>query len=78
MKWMNEECAYFCGKNVNYHSENVLRVLDWNVNALHMEKYFRSRLPGLNVNPETVMIDGVEWDLIKVPRPKGFYGGRII
>lgn len=78
VKWMNEELSYFCGKNVNYHSENVLRVLDWNTNALHMEKYFKSRLPGLNANPETVMIDGVEWDLIKVPRPKGFYGGRII
>ena len=78
VRWMDTELAYFCGKNVNYHSENVLRVLDWNTNALHMEKYFKSKLPGLNASPETVVIDGTEWDLIKVPRPKGFYGGRII
>lgn len=78
VRWMNLELAYYCGENVNYHSENVLRVLDWNSNALHMEKFFKSKLPGLNDNPETVEIDGAEWDLIKVPRPKGFYRSRII
>ncbi len=79
VRWMNKACAYFCGKNVNYHSPNVLRVLDWNVNALHMEEYFKMKLPGLNDNPESIkMDDGSEWDLLKVPRPKGFYRGRII
>lgn len=78
VKWMDRECSYFCGKNVNYHSENVLRILDWNVNALHMEKYFKSKLPGLNADPQVVEIDGTEWDLIQVPRPKGFYRNRVI
>jgi len=81
VRWMNKACAYFCGKNVNYHSPNVLRVLDWNVNALHMEDWFKlqPQLQGLNDEPESVKLgDGSEWDLIKVPRPKGFYRSRII
>ena len=78
VKWMNHELSYYCGENVTYHSENVLRVLDWNANALHMEKFFKSRLPGLNADPQVIEIDGAEWDLIMVPRPKGFYRNRVI
>lgn len=79
VRWMNKWAAYFGGKSLNYHSPNVLRILDWNVHALHMEEYFRLKLPGLNDEPETIrMDDGSEWDLIKVPRPKGFYRSRII
>lgn len=81
VKWMDRWCAYFCGKDINYHSPNVLRILDWNVHALHMEQWFKlqPQLAGLNDNPETVTLhDGSEWDLIKKPMPKGFYRGRII
>lgn len=79
VRWLNKWCAYFGGKNLNYHSPNVLRITDWNITALHAEDYFKLKLPGLNDNPESItMDDGSEWDLIKVPRPKGFYVGRII
>ena len=78
VRWMNKWTAYFGGKNLNYHSPNVLRILDWPVHALHMEDYFKAKLPGLNDDPEVVTIDGAEYDLIRVPRPKGFYRGRII
>ena len=78
VRWMNKWTAYFGGKDLNYHSPNVLRILDWNVHALHMEDYFKLKLPGLNDNPEVVTIDGAEYDLIRVPRPKGFYRGRVI
>ncbi len=81
VRWMDKQCAYFCGKNTSYHSPNVLRVLDWNTHAQHMEEWFKlqPQLRGLNDNPESVKLDdGSEWDLIRVPRPKGFYRGRII
>jgi GT2 family glycosyltransferase len=78
VRWMNKWTAYFGGKSLNYHSPNVLRILDWNVHALHMEDYFKAKLPGLNDHPQEVTIDGAEYDLIQVPRPKGFYRSRII
>jgi GT2 family glycosyltransferase len=78
IKWMDKWVAYFCGKNVNYHSPNVLRVTDWPVNALYLEEYYRSKLPGLNDNPQTTVVDGVEMDLISIPKPKGFYRSRVI
>ncbi len=68
---------YFNGKNYNYHSEFVTRWDDWPPNALYLEGYWKSRLPGLNDNPEVVKIEGQEFDLIRVPRYKGFYRGRI-
>lgn len=76
--WMNKWTAYFGGVNLNYHSPNVLRVTDWPVHALYLEDYFKAKLPGLNDNPESVTIDGAEYDLIRVPRPKAFYRTRII
>ncbi|HSE44775.1 MAG TPA: glycosyltransferase [Gemmatimonadales bacterium] len=76
--WVDKWAAYFGGKDVNYHSPNVIRHTDWNVHALHMEKYFQQHLPGLNAAPQEVTIEGVEYDLIKVPRLKGFYRNRII
>lgn len=77
-KWVDKWAAHFGGRGVNYHSSNVLRWEDWGCNRLHLEEYFRLRLPDLNKDPETAVIDGVEYDLIKVPRLKGFYRGRII
>jgi hypothetical protein len=35
-------------------------------------------MPDLNANPEVVVLEGREYDLIKVPRYKDFYKGRII
>lgn len=78
VNWVNKWCAYFGGKNLNYHSPNVLRWEDWPPNALYLEEYYRRRLPGLNDNPEVIKIDGREYDLIRVPRFKDFYRGRII
>jgi len=69
---------YFCGAKQGYHSSNVLRWDDWNANALYLEEWWQSKLPGLNNKPEVVTIEGQEYDLIKVPRYKGFYRGRVI
>jgi GT2 family glycosyltransferase len=76
--WVDKWCGYFAGKDVNYHSKNVLRHTDWNVHALHMEKYFLMKLGPINANPEVISIDGADYDLIKVPRPKGYYRDRIV
>jgi glycosyltransferase involved in cell wall biosynthesis len=78
VRWMNKWTAYFGGKGLNYFSPNVLRHEDWPTSALHLEEYFKLHLPGLNDNPEVVRIEGVEYDLIKVPRYRDFYRGRII
>lgn len=77
-EFVDKWCAKLCGKNVNYHSTNVLRWDDWHCNALYLEEYWKLRMPGLNASPEVVTIEGREYDLIKVPRYKGFYTGRII
>ena len=76
--WVDKWAAYFGGKDVNYHSKNVIRHTDWNVHALHMEKFFLMKLGPINMNPETISVDGAEYDLIRVPRPKGYYRDRII
>jgi GT2 family glycosyltransferase len=75
-KWVDKWAAYFGGKSLNYHSPNVLRWEDWN--RLYMEQYFASKpqLQGLNSNPEVMVVDGVEYDVIKCLRLKGFYRGR--
>jgi GT2 family glycosyltransferase len=76
--WVNKWNQYFCGKGQNYFSTNVLRHEDWHPSALYLEQYWQQRLPGLNATPEEVVVDGIEYDLIKVPRFKGFYRGRVI
>lgn len=78
VKWVNKWCSYFGGKNLNYHSPNVLRFEDWPPQALYMEEYWKIRDPSLNVEPTVVTMDGREYDLIRVPRFKDFYRGRII
>jgi len=76
--FVNKWTRYFGGKNLNYHSPNVLRWEDWHPNALYLEEYWKSY--GLNPNekPESIHLDGRWYDLIRVPRLKGFYTGRII
>lgn len=78
VRWVDKWAKYFGGKNLNYHSPNVLRWEDWN--ALYMEQYFQTRpeVQGLNDNPEVRTIGGIEYDLIRVPRLKGFYRTRVI
>ena len=78
VEWMNKWVPYFCGKGMNYHSTNVLRFEDWPCNALYLEEYWKIRMPDLNSNPEVVTLEGREYDLIRVPRLKDFYKGRII
>lgn len=77
-EFVNKWCRYFGGKNLNYFSPNVLRWEDWPPNALYLEEYWNLRNPWLNTTPETIMLDGKEYDLIRVPRLKGFYTNRII
>lgn len=79
-EFVDKWCRYFGGKNINYHSTNVLRWEDWPPNALYLEEYWKQKgeLSGLNVSPEIVRLDGREYDLIKVPRLSGFYRGRIV
>jgi glycosyltransferase involved in cell wall biosynthesis len=80
VNWVNKWCRYFCGENINYHSSNVLRWEDWPPNALYLEEYYKQKpeLAHLNDNPEVINIDGREYDLIRVPRYKEFYRGRIV
>lgn len=79
VNWVDKWVRYFCGKNLNYHSPNVLRHEDWHTTALHMEQFFKLHLgEDFNANPEVVTINGTEYDLIRVPRLKGFYRNRII
>lgn len=78
VEWMDKWVAYFCGKNMNYFSTNVLRFEDWPCNAVYLEEYWKLRIPDLNDEPEVVTLEGREYDLIKVPRFKDFYKGRII
>ncbi len=76
--WVTKWTNYFGGKLLNYHSTNVLRFEDWHPTALYLEDWWAQKLPGLNDNPEVVTVEGREYDLIRVPRLKGFYRGRII
>lgn len=78
IRWVNKWAAYFCGKAVNYYSPNVLRFEDWPVHALYLEEWYRLHLPGLNDDPETMRLGGRDYDLIKVPRYRNLYRGRII
>lgn len=78
VNWVNKWCKYFGGVNLNYNSPNVLRWEDWPPNALYLEEYWKMRLPDLNKSPEVVTLDGREYDLIRVPRYRDFYRGRII
>jgi GT2 family glycosyltransferase len=77
-KWVTKWCNYHGGANLNYHSPNVLRFEDWPTSALHMEQFWLQRMPALNDNPEVITVEGREYDLVRVPRLKGFYRGRII
>lgn len=76
--WVNKWASYHGGKNLNYHSPNVLRFEDWPPTALYLENWWAQKLPGLNANPEVVTVEGREYDLIRVPRLKGFYRNRTI
>jgi len=78
VRFVDKWNRYFNGKNYNYHSVNVTRWEDWGPNALYLEEFWRLKIPALNADPEVVRLDTREYDLIKVPRLKGFYRGRII
>lgn len=78
INWVNKWAAYFGGKNLNYYSSNVIRFEDWQVNALYLEEFYMERLPDLNSSPETIRIEGKDYDLIKVPRYPNLYRNRII
>jgi GT2 family glycosyltransferase len=78
VNWVNKWNRYFNGKNYHYHHPNVTRFEDWPPNALYLEEYWKLRCPDLNRQPGTALLDGREYDLIRVPRMKGFYRDRII
>lgn len=76
--WVDKWNQHFNGKNFNYHSPNVTRFEDWPPQALYLEEYWKIHMPGLNDAPEVRTFAGREYDLIRVPRFKGFYTGRVI
>lgn len=80
INWVNKWAAYFGGKNINYHSPNVIRWEDWPPNALYMEEWFKTVIGvhELNIAPEVRRIQGQEYDLCRVFRFKDFYRDRII
>lgn len=78
IRWVDKWNRYFCGKNQNYHSANVLRFEDWPPNALYIEEWLKPHLQGLNANPEQVTVEGRVYDLCRVPRWPHFYRDRII
>lgn len=78
IRWVDKWASYFGGKGLNYHSPNVIRFEDWPINALYLEEFYQKFLPDLNADPETIKIDGRDYDLIKVPRYPFLYRDRII
>ena len=78
IRWMDKWVQYFGGKQMNYYSPNVIRFEDWPVVALYLEDWWRQRLPDLNSSPEVIEAEGRQYDLIRVPRLKGFYRNRVI
>lgn len=76
--WVNKWCKYFGGPRLEYHSPNVLRHEDWAPSALYLEEFWLTHFPQLNANPEVIVVNGQEYDLIRVPRLKGFYRHRVI
>lgn len=78
IRWVTKWVRYHGGKSLNYHSPNVLRHEDWPPSALYLEEYWKLKLPSLNAEPEVIEVDGVKFDLIKVPRLSGFYRHRVI
>jgi GT2 family glycosyltransferase len=78
VNWVNKWNRYFNGKLFNYYSPNVTRHEDWPPNALYLEEYWLKVWPQLNASPEVAVHEGREYDLIRVPRFKSFYRGRII
>ena len=78
VEWLNKWLRLLVGKQINYHSPNVLRFEDLHPTAIYMEQYWLTQFPNLNANPEVITVNGVKFDLIKVPRLSGFYRNRII
>jgi GT2 family glycosyltransferase len=79
VQFVDKWTRYFGGKNIDYHSPNVIRWHDWPPNAIYLEEFFKlNGLAHINRNPETVAINGEEFDLVRVPRLKGFYRDRVI
>jgi GT2 family glycosyltransferase len=82
INFVNKWVKHFCGERYDYYHPQVLRWEDWSPNALFMEEYWKSKtlhgFGALNADPAVVDFDGREYDLIRVPRLKGFYRGRVI
>jgi GT2 family glycosyltransferase len=82
INWVNKWVRFYCGDHMDYHSPNVLRFEDWPPTVLYLERFYQQFLPGLNDNPEQVVIEGREYDLNKVPRAAygggTLYRGRIV
>ena len=80
VRFVDKWNRYFCGGTQGYHSPNVLRWEDWPPNALYLEDYWRRhpKTQGLNDAPEEIAIDGMAYDLIRVPRFRHYYRGRVI
>ena len=78
VNWVNKWNRYFNGKNYHYHHPNVTRFgglgskcPQYLEEVLEQLRYSGSS----NRQPTTALLDGREYDLIRVPRMKGFYRG---
>lgn len=76
--WVDKWNRYFNGKQYGYHHKQVTRWEDWPPNALYLERWYMEQGVELNGDPKLLTIKGREYDLIEVPRFKGFYRRRII
>ncbi len=78
IEFVNKWNRKFGGKDVNYFSEQVLRWEDFPPNVHYMERFWKANgLTQLNANPEVMNLLGREYDLIRIPKFKGFYRSRI-
>ena len=80
VNFVDKWCRYFGGQTLNYHSHNVLRWEDWPPNALYMEEWWKRQpqTKDLNLSPEETVINGANYDFVRVPRFRYFYRGRVI
>lgn len=80
VRWVCKWERFFTGQVDGYHSPTVLRHELWPPSALYLEQYYQTVGLGqaLNAEPQVMNIAGQEMDLIRVPRLKGFYRGRVI
>lgn len=83
INFVNKWAAYFGGKGVNYHSPNVIRFEDWNINQLYLEEWYQTKqaqgqLPRLNQSVRQATVEGRSLDVVETFRYPHLYRDRLI